>query len=118
MINPTRFGNHDYQTDIGIFNFAERIAANPKAEAEYTKALLDKSNLKADDDFLIARYARITSEDKRTELILFYLENLKDLGFSRAELESNGNRTPQAEKLFRDFADRALKSFKIADRNP
>lgn len=118
VINPTRLGNHDYQTDIGIFNFAERIAANPKAEAEYTKALLDKNNLKADDDFLIARYARITSEDKRTELILFYLENLKDLGLTRAELESNGNRTLQAEKLFSDFADRALKSFKVTDRNP
>ncbi len=116
VTNPTRLGNSDYQTDIGIFNFAERIASNPKAEAEYTKALLDKNNLKADDDFLVARYARITSEDKRTELILFYLENLKDLGFTRAELESNGIRTPQAEKLFRDFADRALKSFKIADR--
>ena len=118
VINPTRLGNHDYQTDIGIFNFAERIAANPKAEAEYTKALLDKNNLKANDDFLVARYARITSEDNRSELILFYLENLKDLGFTRAEIESNGSRTPQAEKLFRDFADRALKSFKIADRNP
>jgi len=116
VTNPTRLGNYDYQTDIGIFNFAERIAANPGAEAEHTKALLNKSDLKVDDDFLVARYARITSDDKRSELILFYLENLKDLGFKRAELESNGNRTPQAEKLFKDFADRALKSFKVADR--
>ncbi len=118
VTNPTRLGNNDYQTDIGIFNFAERIASNPGAEAEYTKALLDRNGLKADDDFLVARYARITSEDKRSELILFYLENLKDLGLTRVEIESNGNRTPQTEKLFRDFADRALRSFKIADHNP
>jgi len=117
VINPTRLGNHDYQTDIGIYNFAERIAANPGAEAEHTKALLDKSGLKADDDFLVARYARITSDDKRSELILFYLENLKDLGLTRAELEPNGSRAPQAEKLFSDFADRALRSFKVVDRN-
>jgi uncharacterized protein (TIGR02246 family) len=117
VINPTRLGSFDYQTDVGIYNFAERIAQNPGAEAEFTKALLDKNNLKADDDFLVARYARITSDDKRSELILFYLENLKDLGFSRAELETNGKRTPQAEKLFRDFAGRALNSFKITDRN-
>ncbi|MDQ3750336.1 MAG: hypothetical protein M3367_15185 [Acidobacteriota bacterium] len=49
---------------------------------------------------------------------MFYLENLKDLGLTRVEIESNGNRTPQAEKLFRDFADRALRRFKIADRSP
>lgn len=118
VINPTRLGSHDYQTNIWIYNFAERIAENPGAEAEFTKALLDKNNLKADDDFLVTRYARITSDDKRSELILFYLENLKDLGFTRAELEpKDGNRTPQAEKAFRDFSDRALNGFKIADRN-
>jgi uncharacterized protein (TIGR02246 family) len=117
VINPTKLGNFDYQTDVGVYNFAERIAQNPGAEAEFTKALLDKNNLKADDDFLVARYARITSDDKRSELILFYLENLKDLGLSRAELETNGKRTPQAEKLFRDFTGRALNSFKITDRN-
>ena len=117
VVTPTRLGDFDYQTDIGFFNFAERIAQNPGAEAEHTKALLDKNNLKANDDFLIARYARITNDEKRSELILFYLENLKDLGVTRAELESNGNRTPQAEKLFRDFSARALKSFKVTDRN-
>jgi hypothetical protein len=117
VINPTRIGDHNYQTEFGIFNFAERIAANPKAEAEYTKALLDKNNLKADDDFLAARYARVTSEDKRTELILFYLESLKDLGYTRAELQSGDNRT-RAAKLFSDFSERTLKSFKVTERIP
>ncbi len=116
VMTPTRLGNHDYQTDVGIFNFAERIAANPKAEAEYTKALLDNNNLKADDDFLVARYARITSEDKRTELILFYLENLRDLGFSRAEIEPGGKRASETEKIFSGFAERAIRSFKVTDR--
>jgi uncharacterized protein (TIGR02246 family) len=116
VINPTKFGNFNYQTDIGIFNFAERIAQSPGAEAEHTKALLDKSGLKADDDFLVARFARITSDDKRSELILFYLENLKDSGLTRADIEPNGKRAPQAEKVFRDFTDRALNSFKVTDR--
>lgn len=117
VINPKKLGSFDYQTDVGIYNFAERIASNPGAEAEHTKKMLDKNGLKADDNFMVARYARITSEDKRTELILFYLENLKDLGITRGELEQNGNRTPQAEKIFRDFVERALKSFKISDRS-
>jgi uncharacterized protein (TIGR02246 family) len=117
VVNPTRLGNSDYQTDIGVFNFAERITENPGAEAEHTKALLDKSGLQADGDFLVARFARITSDDKRSELILFYLENLKDSGFTRADIEPNGKRAQHVEKLFRDFNDRALSSFKITDRN-
>ncbi|HEX8248377.1 MAG TPA: nuclear transport factor 2 family protein [Pyrinomonadaceae bacterium] len=116
--NPTRLGNFDYQTDIGVYNFAERIAANPGAEPEVTKALFDRNGLKVEDDYLVARYARITDAvDKRHELILFYFENLRDLGFTRAQLESNGNRTPKAEKLFREFTGRAALSFKVVDGN-
>ncbi|HEX8736645.1 MAG TPA: nuclear transport factor 2 family protein [Pyrinomonadaceae bacterium] len=116
--NPTRLGNFDYQTDIGVYNFAERIAANPGAEPEVTKALFDQNGLKVDDDYLVARYARITDAvDKRHELILFYFENLRDLGFTRAQLESGGKPTPEAEKLFREFADRAARSFKVTDGN-
>jgi uncharacterized protein (TIGR02246 family) len=116
--NPTRLGNFDYQTDIGVYNFAERIAANPGAEPEVTKALFDRSGLKAEDDYLVARYARITDAvDKRHELILFYFENLRDLGFTRAQVEPGGKPAPEAEKLFREFADRAGRSFKVADGN-
>jgi ketosteroid isomerase-like protein len=116
--NPTRLGNFDYQTDVGVYNFAERITANPGAEPEVTKALFDRSGLKVDDDYLVARYARITDAvEKRHELILFYYENLRDLGFTRAQLEPNGSRTPEAEKLYREFSERATRSFKLADGN-
>ena len=113
--NATRIGNHDYQKNVGIFNFAQTIAANPGAEAEQTKAFLNKNGLQVDDDFLVARYARVTSEDKRHELILFYLENLRDLGLTRTELEQGGSRASETEKVFNDFAARALKSFKVVD---
>ncbi|HEX8368335.1 MAG TPA: nuclear transport factor 2 family protein [Pyrinomonadaceae bacterium] len=118
VIKPTRLGNFDYQTDIGVYNFAERIAANPGAEPEVTKALFDQNGLKADEDYLVARYARITDAvDKRHELILFYFETLRDSGFTRTQLESGGKPTPEAEKLYGEFADRAARSFKVADGN-
>ncbi|HEX9960068.1 MAG TPA: nuclear transport factor 2 family protein [Pyrinomonadaceae bacterium] len=118
VVTPTRLGNFDYQTDIGVYNFAERIAANPGAEPEVTKALFDRNGLQVEDDYLVARYARITDAvDKRHELILFYFENLRDMGFTRAQLEANGKTTPAAEKLYREFGDRAARSFKIADGN-
>ena len=115
VINPTRLGNHDYQTNLGFFNFTQTIAANPGAEAEQTKALLDRKGLKVDEDYLVARYARIVDTEKRHELILFYLENLRDLGFTRTELEPGGRRASEAEKAFNDFAARARRSFKVID---
>jgi hypothetical protein len=70
------------------------------------------------DDFLVARYARVTDDAKRSEVILFYYENLTELGVTRAELEPGGRREGEREKLFRDFADRAVRRFTVADRNP
>jgi uncharacterized protein (TIGR02246 family) len=113
--NATQLGEHDYQTNVGFFNFAERIAQSPGAEAEHTKAFLEKNGLKVDDDFLVARYARITDAEKRHELILFYMENLRDMGFTRAELERGGARAAEAAKIFNDFAARAAQSFKVVD---
>jgi hypothetical protein len=64
MTNTTRIGSHDYQTQVGFFNFAQTIAANPGAEAEQTKVYLNRNGVQVDDDFLVARYARVASEDK------------------------------------------------------
>lgn len=118
VTNATRLGEHDYQTNVGFFNFSQTIAANPGAEAEQTRAFLDRKGLKVDDDYLVARYARIVDPEKRRELILFYLENLRDLGFTRAELEPGGARATEAEKVFNDFAARAGQSFKVVDGKP
>jgi ketosteroid isomerase-like protein len=118
VTDATRLGEHDYQTNVGFFNFAQTIAANPGAEAEQTKAFLDQKGMKVDDDYLVARYARIVDTEKRHELIFFYLENLRDLGFTRAELEPGGRRALEAEKVFNDFAARAKQSFKVVDGKP
>lgn len=115
MTNATRIGSHDYQTQVGFFNFAQTIAANPGAEAEQTKAYLDQNGVQVDDDFLVARYARVASEEKRHELILFYLENLRDLNLTRSELEPGGSRSSERERVFAEFAARARRSFKVVD---
>jgi hypothetical protein len=113
MMNVTRIGSHDYQTQVGVFNFAQTIAANPGAEAEQTKIYLNHNGVLVDDDFLIARYARVASEDKRHELILFYLESLRDLNLKRSEFEQGGSRLSEREKIFAEFAARAQQSFKV-----
>ena len=116
--DATRLGDFDYQTDAGLFNFAQAIAARPGAEAERTKAFLAGKGLKVDEDFMAARYARITDPAKHHELILFYLESLADMGLTRAELEPGGSVVAEAEKTFKNFATRALKKFKVFDGQP
>jgi hypothetical protein len=115
MTNATRIGRHDYQVQVGFFNFGRTIAANPGAEAEQTKVYLNRNGVQVDDDFLVARYARVASEDKRHELILFYLENVRELDLTRSELEEGGSRSSERERVFAEFAARARRSFKVLD---
>ena len=118
MTNVTRIGNHDYATQLGFFNFAERIATNPGAEAEQTKAYLNRNGVQVDDDFAIARYARVVGEEKRHELIFFYLENLRNLNLTRSELEQDGSPSSETEQILAELTARAKKSFKVvSDKN-
>jgi predicted phage-related endonuclease len=69
----------------------------------------------AGEDFLVARYARVVDADKRSELIVFYLENLRTLGGTREELQDGGPRAAERQGLLRDVAARSRLSFTIRD---
>jgi hypothetical protein len=110
VTSATRLGRHDYQTSVGLFSFSRTAATNPGAEAEHTQEFLARHRLNVDDDFLVARYARVTDATKRHELILFYYENLRDLGITRAEVETGG---AEVQAIFRDFAARSIRALKV-----
>lgn len=112
ITNATRLGGHDYETSVGLFHFAQAAAANPGAEAEHTQKFLAKHRLTVEDDYLVARYARVTDTTKRHEMILFYYESLRDLGVTRAEIGRGGAKT---EGVFRDFAARAVGALEVTD---
>ena len=114
--NPTRLGAHDYQSDTGFFDFVEAAAARPGAEAEHTKAFLaSKQILLEGETFLVARYARIVDPEKRSEIILFYYENLRELDRTRKDLDTGGARAQELPGLLRDVAARARTAFRVHD---
>jgi len=105
--DSTRLGAHAYQTNTGWFNFTEAAVAKPGFEADQTRKFLAGHHLKVEgEDFLAARYARITDATKRHELILFYYENAKERGVKRPEMNS---------KVFEDVEQQARKRFEVLD---
>ena len=110
--DTTRLGAHAYQTNTGRFNFEIATAAKPGFEADQTAAFLAQRGLKVqDDDFVAARYARITDATKRNELILFYYENAQERGVGRwKQIEEK-----RAAKIFADVERQARKRFEVLD---
>lgn len=114
--NPTRLGAHDYQTQVGFFNFDASAAARPGAEAERTRAFLaEKGWSVAGEDFIVTRYARVVDPQKRSEIILFYYENVRTLERTRRDLEAGGSHAHERAGLFRDVAARSRQGFTIRD---
>ena len=114
--NPTRLGAHDYQTQVGFFNFDAAAEARPDAEAERTRAFLAEKGWNVQgEDFLVARYARIVDPQKRSELIVFYYENVRTLDRTRRDLEAGGSHEHERAGLFRDVEARARRAFTIRD---
>lgn len=114
--NPTRLGAHDYRTDLGLFNFDSAAAARPGAEAEHTQRYLAGQGIGvAGEDFLVARYARTVDAERRSEIIVFYYENLREHGATRAELQAGGRRESERQGLLRDVAARSRITFAIRD---
>jgi hypothetical protein len=115
VVNPTRIGRFDYQTDIGLFNFAQTASANPGAEAAHTRAYLTRNGMDVSDDFVVARYARVVGTAKRHEIIVFYLESLRSLRVSRADMDDAGSDSDVRQKVFQEVSARAVRSFTIED---
>ena len=110
--DSTRLGAHAYQTNTGWFNFAQAAAAKPGFEADQTRKFLSGHGLKVEgEDFLAARYARITDATKRNELILFYYESATERGMKRTELESGGS----AAEVFEAVERRAREQFEVLE---
>jgi hypothetical protein len=116
MENPTRLGAHSYQTSVGYFDFDAVASANPGAEAERTRAFLAERGWNVSGEtFVVARYARIVDDAKRSELIVFYLENLRTHGLTRDDLVDGGRGATVLGTLLHDVAARSRMSFKIRD---
>ena len=84
-----------FQQIAGKYNFASAIAAKPDGEAERTRDFLASKGLKVDRDLMVARFEAHTGPDRRSELIVFYWEDI----------------SMPAEELAR----RAMKMFSVID---
>ena len=114
--DTTRLGGTPFQTDTGWFNFAQAAAAKPGFEADQTRAFLADHGFEVkDEDFLAARYARITDDTKRNELILFYYVNARERGVKRADLEPGGRDEKRAPELFEEIERQARERIEVLE---
>ena len=85
------------------------------------KEFLAKNGLQAEPDWLVNRYVRAVDENKKHELIFFYMEPAssvsipKDLIFPTEDLKADGKHKDEWQKITQALISRSMRSFNILE---
>jgi hypothetical protein len=107
--NPVILGGETF----GSWVFGFSVASATAPELDDTLRVMSAHGLELEDEQVFARFARIVGDDARHEVLVFYQENIRDLGHSLDELCEDGVVRPQFADVARALEQRALASFSI-----
>ncbi|UJH68315.1 hypothetical protein [Allomuricauda sp. SCSIO 65647] len=106
-------GENRYRHNTWFYDSKKLAQENPNGEGAKTRAFLEGKGYVLEDEFMMSRFVGLASEDRKNEIIIFYLEMLnKTTGISLEEYE-NSIDDEKAESIRNSFVERSRKSFDI-----
>ncbi|UOY05115.1 hypothetical protein L0P88_14305 [Muricauda sp. SCSIO 64092] len=106
-------GGNRYRHNTWFYDSKKLAQENPNEEGAKTRAFLEGKGYVLEDEFMMSRFVGLASEDRKNEIIIFYLEMLnKTTGISLEEYE-NSISAEKAESIRNSFIGRSRKSFEI-----
>ena len=107
-----QIGNIKYRHNTWFYDSAQLAKDNPENEGALTRAFLEKKGYSLEDHFMMSRWVGLASDDRKNEIIMYYLEMLKDrTGHTLEEYETLDDE--RAGAIRDGLIARSKKSFKI-----
>jgi len=106
-------GNRKFRHNTWFYDNEKQTAENPKNEGAKTKRFLEAKGYQLEPEFMMSRFLALASEDRKNELIIYYVEMLHNrTGYSLTEWENTLEKSEK--KAIRDaLIERSRKSFTI-----
>lgn len=107
-----QIGGNRYRHNTWFYDSAEQAAQNPNNEGARTRRFLQDKGFTLEDDVMMARWVGLASEDRKYEIILFYMEMMEgSIGHSLEAFEA----LPEEEqaRIEAKFVERARKGFSM-----
>ena len=106
-------GNNKYRHNIWIYDAEESAIQNPVSEGALTRNFLREKGFNLDNQYMMSRFVGLASDDRKNEIIFFYMEMLgKTTGYSLDEYQ-NSISDEELESIEQSFEERSRKSFEI-----
>ena len=105
-------GNNKYRHNTWFYDSARLARDHPEDEGALTRAFLEEQGYALEEHFMMSRWVGLASEDKKHEILIYYLEMLKSTtGHTLQEYEQLDKVV--AEEIRTALIERSRKSFKI-----
>ncbi len=111
--NADFIGKNKYRHNTWFYNSKKNAEENPQNEGAKTREFLEEKGFVLEDEFMMSRFVGLASEDRKNEIILFYLEMLKETtGFTLQELEDSVSKE-EFNTIRQALIERSKRSFTI-----
>jgi hypothetical protein len=110
-----RLGAHEHIHNTWFFDAGANIRAQPEAELARTAQLLRRHGFALPGALQMSRYVRVVGADRKSELILFYMEPLAPTGLSAGDFVAGGRGAAAVERLSAALTARSGDVFMVED---
>jgi len=106
-------GENKYRHNTWFYDSKMLAKENPNNEGAKTRRFLQEKGFVLEDQFMMSRFVGLASEDRKNEIIIFYIEMLKKTtGYSLEKYKNSVNKE-EAQLIQDDFVERSKNSFDI-----
>ena len=110
--NSEVLGNNQYRHNTWFYDSAQLAKEHPEDEGALTRAFLEDKGYTLEDHLMMSRWVGLASDDRRNEIIIYYLEMLKNTtGYTLDDYEQL--ETKEANEIRNALITRSRKSFTI-----
>ncbi len=113
--NAMKIGNHKFRQNTYAYSNSESIAMNPEGEAALTFKLLTDKGFTIEDEMMMSRFVTVAGEERKHELILFYVENVSESGHKLIEFYEDDTETQIWQDISKHLTERSLQNFEIIE---
>jgi hypothetical protein len=106
-------GGHRFKHNTFAFSKRADESQNPKDEGVLTAEFLRDRDYRVDDELMWSRFVTVPDKERRHELILFYIENVKSTGSALADFYKQDKPTSLWNGIRKGLAERSLREFQI-----
>ena len=111
--NALKLGGHLFRHNVFAYSNDESRRENPKGEGVLTADFLKAKGYLLEDEMMASRFLTVPDAEKKHELILFYIENVKDASRSLADFYRAGEETEIWKQISAKLDERSRRAFTI-----